>query len=141
MIEAIKITETIDWIDILWTAIAVVGLFLWLKNLRQAMISLRAVKQMKISNGRRLWARFSVYLTSTMVTIELVFLGIGISSMIRAAGTETSQMVARWVTIFLFLLVTAAITVLAYRWGEVDREILRLAQKNYLRKTPESERM
>lgn len=123
-----RITDTIDWIDVTWTAVSVAGLLLWLWNLRRAAMSLRAVRRLGVVNGRRVWARFGVMLTCTMVAVEVVFVAVGVNAMTRVPPVQSQAQVTRLLAVVSFLVVTVLLTLLAYRWADVDRTIVRMAR-------------
>lgn len=117
---------TVDLIEVLWTLAALPGLVLWLTNRIIAGRSLRAVIRLRVSNGRMLWARFSVLLTNVFVGVEAVFVLVGGIALFRES---TGNDVIRFVLAFALIGASALITWVGWRWRVVDQELVKLGRE------------
>lgn len=127
----IAITPTVDVGELLWIAAALPGLWLWLRNLREAKQDLRAVRAISPRNGRFLWARFSVLLTRTFVGIEVLFVLLGGVALFRVPPMDPHPE-TRYVTIGGLIVASIVISVIAQRWASVNAEIVQAARDKHL---------
>lgn len=121
------ITPTIDVGELIWILAAIPGLWFWVRNRLEAGIDAKAAATIVPRNGRYLWARFSVFLTNTFVGIELLFLLLGGVALFRPPPMDP-QPGTRVVTIAGLTIASVVITLLAYRWKQVNEEIVRAAR-------------
>lgn len=121
-------TATVSVEELVWTAAALPGLLFWARNLVDASRGLRVAKVITPRNGRYLWARFSVELTSTFMGIETLFVVIGVLSMLRPPAMG-AQAQGRIVTVIGLIAASVVITVLAIRWKRVDDAIIAAARR------------
>lgn len=117
---------TIQATEVLWLAAALPGLALWQSNMRYAMRSRALLRRAKVTNGRMVWARFSVLLTSTFTTIETGFVLIGVISM-TTEPPPTSSILTRWVVAGVLIAMSFLITYIAMKWKLVDTTLNKLA--------------
>lgn len=74
--------NTVSWVEVVWTLVAVVGLVFALVNLREVLADLRAAKTVKPRDGRHLLARAAVRLELQRVASQIGYITIGICSML-----------------------------------------------------------
>lgn len=128
---------TVDWIEVVWTLAAVPGLVLWFANRVTAGRSLKAVKLLKITDGRAIVARYSVEKSNILIGVQGVFALIGAISMLRPQNPEVAQW--DWLRVILtigLLGAPFALSYLGFRWRIVDQEIIRLARHRKKSPTP-----
>lgn len=126
---------TASWLEILWTLAAIPGFVLWFHNAHYARKSLRAAKQLKNTNGRLLWAKFSFRLTGLMTFIEFTFIIVGCIALLLAPN-PTSTLVSTIIISGGLIICSIFITLLAYQWRAVEYQILEIAR---LRRAEQSE--
>lgn len=126
--NAWSLTPTIQWIEILWTIVALPGLIRWFSNRQKARTYVRALRAVGGGNGRMIFARYTVRETTAFVVIESVFVLIGALAMTSATNPSaypyTSSIIAAG-------LVGASIyiTILGRDWAVVDRLVLQAAHE------------
>jgi hypothetical protein len=121
------ITTNIDVGELLWVAAALPGLWYWAGNRLEAGLDLKAAASIVPRNGRYLWARFSVFLTNVFIGVELVFITLGVAAFFRPTPTDGLPL-SRLVTVAALIGASLAITMLAYRWRQVNAEIVHAAR-------------
>lgn len=115
------------WLEIAWTLAAIPGFVLWAKSWFSARQSLKAVRNLKYSNGRLLWAKFSLQLTSVMLIIEFAFITIGVIAMSLQTNPSSNPTYSLIISVVL-ISSSVFISLLAYRWREVEAQILEMAR-------------
>jgi hypothetical protein len=120
--------DTIEWFEVVWTLAALPGLILWLVNRAYAARSLKAIRALGTTNGRLIIARYSVMKSNVLIGVSLVFVLIGVISMIRPASFDGFDPLRLVLTLGL-LGAPAAISYLGYRWRAVERQVTALARK------------
>lgn len=124
------ITETIDVGEVVWILAALPGWWFWLRNRLEAGLDARAASTIVPRNGRYLWAKFSVFLTNTFVGIETLFIVLGGVAMFRVPPMDPHPE-TRYVTVSGLILASLVITLLAYRWKQVNAEIVQAAREKH----------
>lgn len=117
---------TVQTAELLWFVAALPGLWLWLVNLRTAILTLRASRAARISEIGSLWARFSVTIITLLVYVEIAFVVIGAIAM-TAVPSPTASAVRSWVFAAIFISASLGITAAAFLWRRVDSAFVRLA--------------
>jgi hypothetical protein len=127
------ITSTIDFFEIVWTLAAIPGLWFWIGNRLEAGLDAKAAASIVPRNGRFLWARFSVFLTNTFIGIEVLFVLLGITAMTRpvAPVADGTTNFYRLVLVIGLISASCVITMLAYRWRQVNAEIVSAARRKH----------
>lgn len=115
---------TADLVEVLWTLSALPGLVMWLVNLAAANRSRKAMVVLGYGNGRLLWARFGVLLTSVFSTVELVFVLIGVVAMLRSRPANMGGDWTRPVLTVGLIGASALIAFVGWRWRVVDHELV-----------------
>jgi len=72
---------TVSDIELIWTLIAIVGLFFSLHNFKQSHEDLKFLRENGIGNGRVIIARFAMRAEAARALIQMIFITIGISAM------------------------------------------------------------
>lgn len=122
---------TVEWFEVVWTAAALPGLWLWLANRVLAGRSLRAVRAMGATNGRLIIARYSVLKSNILIGISAVLALIGVVAMARPANPAATAWDWSRVVLTIGLLgAPAGISFLGYRWRIVEQQVTKL----YLRR-------
>lgn len=119
--------DTVQATEVLWTLAALAGLWTWGANLRTAVLTLRASRQIKASAIGSLWVRFSSVIIALLVGVELIFIAIGVLFM-AVPPSPTASTVRTWFYASLFIAASLGITAAAFVWRRVDQEFLRLAR-------------
>ncbi len=95
--------------EVVFVAVAVVGLVIWLRNLREAILDRRAAA--RDGNGTAMAARFAVRQAWRWITVEVAIIGVGVLIMAFDPNPESS-LASRWtiagVTILVSLVVMDA---------------------------------
>lgn len=125
------ITRTIDVWEIVWTLAALPGLVVWFRNLREAAQDFRAVREISPRNGRYLWARFSALLTRAFVGLEVLFVVLGVVNMVRVPPADPHPEI-HIITVGGLVLASVVITLIGYRWSQVNAEIVQAARDKHL---------
>lgn len=125
---------TAGWLEITWTLASIPGFILWSSSCISAKRSLTAARINNITNGRLLWAKFSVRLTGLLAFVELSFISIGIITMFRIANPDSTT-ISILVVASLFVTVSMFISLLAYQWRAVEAQILEIAKRRRAEKT------
>lgn len=123
-----NITDTITWLEVAWMLVALPGAVLWMMNRRSAVLSLRAARRLRVGNGRRVYANFAVRETSAWLTIELIFVAMGVLSM----TVEPTASEVKWPSygIAVGLIVSSIlISVMAFQWRIADEAVLQVARQ------------
>lgn len=118
---------TIDPYEVAWTLAAVPGLWFWIGNRLEAGLDQKAAASIVPRNGRFLWARFSVFLTNTFIGVELLFITLGVVAMFRPPPPDGFDY-SRVVSVVGLIMASVVITMLAYRWRQVNTEIVNAAR-------------
>lgn len=120
--------QTVSWLELAWTIVALHGFALWAWNARGAYRSLRAVKTLKMRNGRMLWARFALQLCSAFAIVELTFLVVGSIAMTRVSNPASAGALASGtastITGLALLGSSLVLTATASRWRRVDAALV-----------------
>lgn len=123
-----EITATVQLYELLWMLSAIPGLGVWLANWIRAGRSLAAAKTLTPRNGRLLWARFARRLTTFMVLIEGVFLGVGLRAMALPSNPTASEASSAAVAA-LFVAMSLAVSWIGRDWRRVDELLLQQAAR------------
>lgn len=119
---------TLELREALWIIAALPGLWLWVRNGLRALATYRAASWLDSRDGRVLWARFSTSLTWVMASIEMVFVGIGVVAGLRPQPPDANP-VFSWITAGALIAGSVAITWVAYRWQQVDKQLVAAAKQ------------
>ena len=82
---------TVSDIEILWTAIAVVGAFFSQYNLRESIKDRAALKAIDQPNGRLMVANTAVKSEGSRLVMQLIFMAIGVMAMFIAGAPDQLQ--------------------------------------------------
>ena len=129
---------TADVVEVLWTVAALPGLIVWLVNRAAASRSLEAVRTLGFGNGRMVWAKFGVLLTTAFVAVESTFVLLGVISMLRS---RPAQMGGDWTrpALTVGLIGTSLlIAFVGYRWRAVDVYLVSAARDRRVREDNEA---
>jgi hypothetical protein len=76
------LSESVSWIEVVWTLVSAVGLFFALVNLREVLADYRAVQTVVPRNGRHMLAKAAVRIEAQRVFSQVGYITIGICSML-----------------------------------------------------------
>ena len=76
------VSDSVSWIELVWTMVSTVGLFFALVNLREVLADYRAVKDIVPRNGRHMLAKAAVRIEAQRVFSQVGYITIGICSML-----------------------------------------------------------
>lgn len=124
-------TETIQWVEVLWTLIAIPGLIRWWTNRLKAGRYVTALKTTGEKNGRMVFAKYTVRKTNAFVVIELIFVAIGLLTM-TAPVNESAHPLLPGLYAAGFIVASLYIALLGRAWAQVDEYILRQAREREL---------
>jgi hypothetical protein len=103
---------SIEDIEILWTLIALVGLFFALFNLKESLVDRKSIKSLNITNGRAKIAKTGLKSEVARVIKQLIFLAIGVIAM-SLPGVEYHTLT--WSQLLINI---------AIRWGLITASFL-----------------
>lgn len=103
-------------IEVVWTALAVLGFLVAAINTAESIGDLAAVEELRITNGRRITAWFIVATECTRVLVQSVFILLGVLAMGLPGAPENVQvpadirkftLVFQWGLVFVASLIVA----------------------------------
>lgn len=124
----IDITPYIQLLEVIWTAIALIGGYYAVVNLLEATKDRKAVMESDLNGIREEWANFSVNLHRTLIGVEFTFAFVGIVSMFRRPSPDATTITSFVLAAFL-VGGAIAIAYLSYRWRQVDELIKEEVEK------------
>jgi hypothetical protein len=126
----VRLTGTIDLVEVIWTLAALPGLLSWIINLVSARRSLRAVVKSDVDDGRLPVAKYAVRKSWVMIGLSFVFVLIGTISMLRPSNPELPVFdLLRAILTAGLLAAPAMISFIGADWRRVENEVLRIARE------------
>ena len=126
----------VSLLEIIWTIAALPGLWLWFRNWIEALRTRRYARLAGVTNGRMIWAQFSVWLTFIFVFIELFFVGLGGIAMMRYPVAPVNPGWLNYFSAAGFIAVSMAVTYVGLLWRNVDRHLIQASRKRQTTQDP-----
>jgi heme A synthase len=118
----------IQWEEVLWSVVALVGLGFALFNAREARQDLHAVLRSNQNGARLMWAKFSRLLHITLASVELAFVLVGVIAMFRRPSPDTSTG-GQLLLVVLLVGASALLTSVSIMWLRVHVAITKALQR------------
>ena len=119
---------SIQWQELLWSAVALVGLVFALYNAREARRDLHAVVISSQNGARLMWAKFSRLLHITLSLVEMAFVLVGVIAMFRRPSPDASQG-GQLLLLILFVGASALLSSVSIMWLRVHVAITKALQR------------
>jgi hypothetical protein len=116
---------TVDWIELVWMAVALPGLIVWAGNVVRSRRNADAVRKLQVRNGRLTAAVHLLRVAWVFVAIESFFVAIGVTSMLRIADPREDEPIRLFIAGSV-IACSAGITWMGFERRRVEAELLRL---------------